>query len=243
MSRFSEMIMAAKTSSSGRVDRVSKIDLSVKLDEDSVDDEDEEMELGGSVKDEEACSPSGHENRPVLELATNKGGTASERSTVEDDVDSPPSSPAAGGLSASAATQLKNEVRNRTAENFVYVLRMVELMVVASECNQVFGARIEIARLREENDRYRSILTQLSSEYYNLQMHMVSSMQRRGDSTQQVKRKIFHSVTISDRNRLAIVVLTEYCSGASVLLHLKEKSCCERVQRLRPSRRRVGHAP
>lgn len=157
MSRFNEMIMAAKTSSSGRVDRVSKIDLSVKLDEDSVDDEDEEMELVASVKDEEASSPSGHENRLVLELATNKGGTASERSTVED-VDSPPSSPAAGGLSASAANQLKNEV---------------------------LGARIEIARLREENDRYRSILTQLSSEYYNLQMHVVASMQRRSDSSSQ----------------------------------------------------------
>lgn len=51
---------------------------------------------------------------------------------------------------------------------------------------QVLGARIEIARLREENERYRSILTQLSSEYYNLQMHVVASMQRRSDSSQQV---------------------------------------------------------
>lgn len=132
-SRFSDMIMAAsaavvakekKASTSGRVDMVSKIDLSVKLDEDSVD-EDEEMESSedvaplqmASVKDEEnTSSPGRHENQQhhgfrdtTLELATSqhRSNTASERSTVED-VDSRPSSPA--GLSASAANQLTNEV-------------------------------------------------------------------------------------------------------------------------------------
>jgi len=139
VSSFSDMIMAAsaaavagnrrKTSSSGRVDMVSKIDLSVKLDEDSVD-EDKEMESSepeedvsrgddkmACVKDEDASSPqqSGHENgfrETTLELAVSQGmlhrsTTASERSTVED-LDTPPSSPAR--LSAPAANQLKNEV-------------------------------------------------------------------------------------------------------------------------------------
>lgn len=90
--RFSDMIMAGGSqkrshgsSSAGRVDMVSEIDLSVKLDEDSVD-EDEEMEssegpedldthislsrgndqsLSSAVKDEEASSP-----KPKLQFSS-----------------------------------------------------------------------------------------------------------------------------------------------------------------------------
>lgn len=142
-SRFSDMILAAASakksggSGSGRVDRVSKIDLSVKLDEDSVDDEDEEMEssegpeedVPRSVKDEDAGSPQphklqqGHENglteRGTQLLIQSQSGvhrstTASERSTVEDE--SPPSSPA--GLSASDANELRNEVSKLTSPGF-----------------------------------------------------------------------------------------------------------------------------
>lgn len=142
VSRFSDMIMAAAavaagkqkklSGCSGRVDMVKKIDLSVKLDEDSVD-EDEEMESSepdedtrsrdqhmASVKDEELASTSiqrsGHENHGFRETTlvlgsqslVHRSATGSERSTVE--YDSPPSSPA--GLSASAANQLKKEVTN-----------------------------------------------------------------------------------------------------------------------------------
>ena len=99
--RFDNMIMVAagvqqrKSSSSGRVDMVSKIDLSVKLDEDSVD-EDEEMEssdgpedldthmslsrgndhpMSTTVKDEETNSP-----QPKLKLASSQqyGGGSHE---------------------------------------------------------------------------------------------------------------------------------------------------------------------
>lgn len=180
-SRFSDMILAAASakksggSGSGRVDRVSKIDLSVKLNEDSVDDEDEEMEssegpeedVPRSAKDEEdAGSPQphklqqGHENgfteRGAQLLIQSQSGvhrstTASERSTVEDE--SPPSSPA--GLSASDANELKNELQ---------------------------AARMEISRLCEENDRFRAMLTHLTTEYHNLQMHVVASMQRHSES-------------------------------------------------------------
>jgi len=140
VSRFSDMVMGKRTggSGSGRVDRVSKIDLSVKLDEDSVDDEDEEMEssegpeedvslrkrhVHGVEDEEDACSPQpsklqqGHESgfrergTQVLiqsQSVAHRSTTVSERSTVEDE--SPPSSPA--GLSASAAHELKNEVSN-----------------------------------------------------------------------------------------------------------------------------------
>ncbi|KAG0590349.1 hypothetical protein KC19_1G092200 [Ceratodon purpureus] len=216
--RFSDMIMAGGnqkrshgSSSAGRVDMVSKIDLSVKLDEDSVD-EDEEMEssdgpedldthmslsrgndhpMSTTVKDEETNSPQpklklassqqygggSHENghgtpgmpfkceslgcesvfRERTELVSHslihRSTTASERSTVEDD--SPPSSPA-GSLSASAAfNQLKNEL---------------------------LAARTEIGRLCEENSRFRSMVTHLTTEYHNLQMHVVMSMQRHKDS-------------------------------------------------------------
>lgn len=230
-SRFSDMILAAASakksggSGSGRVDRVSKIDLSVKLDEDSVDDEDEEMEssegpeedVPRSVKDEEdAGSPQphklqqGHENglteRGTQLLIQSQSGvhrstTASERSTVEDE--SPPSSPA--GLSAYDANELKNEVRKLISPGFtdsrnlgflrdVRWLRTYYVFIswyLISErfltdrqfgMYQLLAARMEISRLCEENDRFRAMLTHLTTEYHNLQMHVVASMQRHSES-------------------------------------------------------------
>lgn len=163
LGRFDNMVVQQKkSSSSGRVDMVSKIDLSVKLDEDSVD-EDEEMEsseLRGcptasvTVKDEEACSPQPERQAPSRHsfvtlkregqaVHNNMTATGSDRSTVEDDDDSPPSSP--------NARQLKSEL---------------------------LAARMEITRLSDENSRFRSMLTHLTSEYHTLQMHVVASMQR-----------------------------------------------------------------
>lgn len=50
---------------------------------------------------------------------------------------------------------------------------------------QVANAQTEMARLSEENERLRIMLTHLTSEYQNLQMHMVSAMQRHRDSQNQ----------------------------------------------------------
>jgi hypothetical protein len=43
---------------------------------------------------------------------------------------------------------------------------------------QLLAARMEITRLSDENSRFRSMLTHLTSEYHTLQMHVVASMQR-----------------------------------------------------------------
>ena len=47
---------------------------------------------------------------------------------------------------------------------------------------QLLAARMEIGRLCEENSRFRSMLTHLTTEYHNLQMHVVTSVQRHSDS-------------------------------------------------------------
>lgn len=48
---------------------------------------------------------------------------------------------------------------------------------------QLLAARIETTRLSEENKRFRSMLTHLTSEYHNLKMHVLaSSTQRHIDS-------------------------------------------------------------
>lgn len=70
------------------------------------------------------------------------------------DNESPPPSPV--GLPASAASKLKDEL---------------------------IAARTEITRLRQENDRFRSVLMHLTMEHHNLQMLVVASMQRHSDST------------------------------------------------------------
>lgn len=119
----------------GRVDRVREIDLSVKLDEDSLGDEElEEMESSEEevprssqvkeeqVEEEEASSPHRQQQQQQQPSTSMQGfrdrvsgqflslvhrsATGSEKSTVEDE--SPPASPA--GISASVANQLKNEV-------------------------------------------------------------------------------------------------------------------------------------
>ena len=42
---------------------------------------------------------------------------------------------------------------------------------------QLQAARREITHLSEENNRFRAMLTQLTSEYHNLQMYVAASMQ------------------------------------------------------------------
>jgi hypothetical protein len=160
--------MAGNQKRNGRVDRVREIDLSVKLDEDSLGDEElEEMESSEEevprsqvkeeqVEEEEASSPQqqpstsmqGFRDRVSGQFLSlvHRSATGSEKSTVEDE--SPPASPA--GITASVANQLKNEL---------------------------LAARMEISRLSEENGQFRSMLTHLTTEYHNLQMHVVASMQ------------------------------------------------------------------
>jgi hypothetical protein len=120
------------------VDMVSKIDLSVKLDEDSVDG-DEEMEsseLRGcpttsvTVKDEEACSPQPERQAPSRHsfvtfkregqaLHNNITATGSDRSTVEDDDDSPPSSPNAGQLKSEVTHLSENSLQEFSQRSHV----------------------------------------------------------------------------------------------------------------------------
>lgn len=47
---------------------------------------------------------------------------------------------------------------------------------------QLSAARLEISRLSEENGQFRSMLTHLTTEYHNLQMHVVASMRSQNEA-------------------------------------------------------------
>ncbi|KAG0579117.1 hypothetical protein KC19_4G074400 [Ceratodon purpureus] len=190
--RFDNMIMVAsaaagvqqkKSSSSGRVDMVSKIDLSVKLDEDSVD-EDEEMESSELPVEED--------------VQTGPAGGRLVSVTVKDEEASSPQ-PEFQAPSQHSFVTLKREGSEAFGEQGAQFDRMLHrnINVTGSDRstveddesppsspntrklrNELLAARNEITRLSEENIRFRSMLTHLSSEYHNLQMHVVASVQR-----------------------------------------------------------------
>ncbi|KAG6556756.1 hypothetical protein Mapa_001700 [Marchantia paleacea] len=157
---------ATSGSSSGRMDRVQRIDLSVALSDDANDDV-QEMATSDQTPSSpvttqylQLSSDSGSKPKFVesaalasrlmeddsngLRLATNN---CHERSTVEDG--SPPPSP------ERSTTPVEPEIRE-----------------------QLRRAQMEMARMGEENEQIKKMFKTLSIEYQTLQVHMLQMMQR-----------------------------------------------------------------
>lgn len=77
---------------------------------------------------------------------------------------------------------------------------------------QLIAARTEITRLRQENDRFRSVLMHLTMEHHNLQMLVVASMQRHSDSTIYPVQSLLTQVTHSSSLILAVLSFF-FCDG------------------------------
>lgn len=192
--RFDNMVRAAisgetqRKISSGRVDMVRKIDLSVKLDEDSVDD-DEEMESSEpeehdhtmsdhympSVKYEEVSSP-----QPRLQLGSQQYHHSG--CTFKCEVEG------CGSVYGSRDELLSHSLTHRgtsasdrstveddTPPTSPAGLPASEPIQLQSELRE---ARLEIKRLAEENEYFHSMLTHLTLECHKLRMHIAASAQR-----------------------------------------------------------------